>query len=218
MWYRGQKKMHAEPVSIYEVHIGSWRQGLTYVELANELVEYVSWQGYTHVEFMPVAQHPFEGSWGYHVTGYFAPMSKFGSPDEFRYLVDKLHQAGIGVMVDWVPGHFATDPWALQRFDGTALYEHEDPRLGWHPDWGSYIFNFGRNEVKSFLISNAYYWLEEFHIDGLRVTASPRCSIWTTPARRASGCRTSTAATRTWRRSSCYSGPIPTLTDASPAA
>ena len=169
MWYRGQKKMHAEPVSIYEVHIGSWRQGLTYLELANELVEYVSWQGYTHVEFMPVAQHPFEGSWGYHVTGYFAPMSKFGSPDEFRYLVDKLHQAGIGVMVDWVPGHFATDPWALQRFDGTALYEHEDPRLGWHPDWGSYIFNFGRNEVKSFLISNAYYWLEEFHIDGLRV-------------------------------------------------
>jgi 1,4-alpha-glucan branching enzyme len=169
MWYRGQKAMHAEPMSIYEVHIGSWRQGLTYLELANELVEYVSWQGYTHVEFMPVAQHPFEGSWGYHVTGYFAPMSKFGSPDEFRHLVDRLHQAGIGVIVDWVPGHFATDPWALQRFDGTALYEHEDPRLGWHPDWGSYIFNFGRNEVKSFLISNAYYWLEEYHIDGLRV-------------------------------------------------
>jgi len=156
-------------MTIYEVHIGSWRQGLTYLELANELVEYVSWQGYTHVEFMPVAQHPFEGSWGYHVTSYYAPMSKFESPDEFRHLVDKLHQAGIGVIVDWVPGHFATDPWALQRFDGTALYEHEDPRLGWHPDWGSYIFNFGRNEVKSFLISNAYYWLEEYHIDGLRV-------------------------------------------------
>jgi len=137
MWYRGQKAMHAEPMTTYEVHIGSWRQGLTYLELANELVEYVSWQGYTHVEFMPVAQHPFEGSWGYHVTGYYAPMSKFGSPDEFRHLVDKLHQAGIGVIVDWVPGHFATDPWALQRFDGTALYEHEDPRLGWHPDWGS---------------------------------------------------------------------------------
>jgi 1,4-alpha-glucan branching enzyme len=169
MWYRGEKKQHESPMSIYEVHIGSWRKGLTYLDLAKELVEYCSWQGYTHVEFMPVAQHPYEGSWGYHVTGYFAPMSKFGSPDEFRHLVDMLHQAGIGVIVDWVPGHFATDPWALQRFDGTALYEHEDPRLGWHPDWGSYIFNFGRNEVKSFLISNAYYWLTEYHIDGLRV-------------------------------------------------
>jgi 1,4-alpha-glucan branching enzyme len=158
-------------MSVYEVHIGSWRKGLTYLELANQLVEYCSWQGYTHVEFLPVAQHPFEGSWGYHVTGYFAPMSRFGSPDEFRHLVDALHQAGIGVLIDWVPGHFATDPWALQRFDGTALYEHEDPRLGWHPDWGSYIFNFGRNEVKSFLITNAYYWLHEFHIDGLRVDA-----------------------------------------------
>ena len=171
MWYRGEKRQYQEAMSIYEVHIGSWRKGLTYLELANELVEYCTWQGYTHVEFLPVAQHPFEGSWGYHVTGYFAPMSKFGSPDEFRHLVDKLHQAGIGVLIDWVPGHFATDPWALQRFDGTALYEHEDPRLGWHPDWGSYIFNFGRNEVKSFLVSNAYYWLHEFHIDGLRVDA-----------------------------------------------
>ena len=171
MWYRGEKRQYKEPMSVYEVHIGSWRKGLTYLELANELVEYCSWQGYTHVEFLPVAQHPFEGSWGYHVTGYFAPMSKFGSPDEFRHLVDKLHQAGIGVLIDWVPGHFATDPWALPRFDGTALYEHEDPRLGWHPDWGSYIFNFGRNEVKSFLVSNAYFWLHEFHIDGLRVDA-----------------------------------------------
>ena len=153
------------------MHLGSWRKGLTYVELARQLVEYVTWQGFTHVEFMPVAEHPYDGSWGYHVTGYFAPISRFGSPDEFRYLVDELHKAGIGVIVDWVPGHFATDPWALQRFDGTALYEHEDPRLGWHPDWGSYIFNFGRNEVKAFLISNAFYWLEEFHIDGLRIDA-----------------------------------------------
>ncbi len=169
MWYRGESQLHAKPISIYEVHLGSWRKGLTYLELAKELVEYVSWQGYTHVEFLPVAQHPYEGSWGYHVTGYFAPMSKFGSPDEFRHLVDMLHQAGVGVIIDWVPGHFATDPWALQRFDGTALYEHEDPRKGWHPDWGSYIFNFGRNEVKSFLNSNAYYWLKEYHIDGLRV-------------------------------------------------
>jgi 1,4-alpha-glucan branching enzyme len=171
LWYRGQKAQHAEPVSIYEVHLGSWRHGLTYVELAEQLVEYVTWQGYTHVELMPVAEHPYEGSWGYHVTGYFAPVSRFGSPDEFRHLVDRLHQAGVGVILDWVPGHFATDPWALQRFDGTALYEHEDPKLGWHPDWGSYIFNFGRNEVQSFLISNAYYWLEEFHIDGLRIDA-----------------------------------------------
>ena len=133
---------------------------------------------------MPVAQHPFEGSWGYHVTGYFAPMSKFGSPDEFRHLVDKLHQAGIGVIVDWVPGHFATDPWALQRFDGTALYEHEDPRLGWHPDWGSYIFNFGRNEVKSFLISQRLLLAGASTTStGCGSTASPRCSIWTTPAR-----------------------------------
>jgi 1,4-alpha-glucan branching enzyme len=171
LWFRGQKKQYEEPVSVYEVHLGSWRKGLTYLELARQLVEYVTWQGFTHVELMPVAEHPFDGSWGYHVTGYFAPISRFGSPDEFRYLVDELHKAGIGVIVDWVPGHFATDPWALQRFDGTALYEHEDPRLGWHPDWGSYIFNFGRNEVKSFLISNAYYWLDQFHIDGLRIDA-----------------------------------------------
>ncbi len=156
-------------MSVYEVHIGSWRKGRSYVDLARELVEYCAWQGYTHVEFMPVAEHPYEGSWGYHVTGYYAPVSRFGSPDEFRLLVNELHKAGIGVLVDWVPGHFATDPWALQRFDGTALYEHEDPKLGWHPDWGSYIFNFGRNEVKSFLVSNALYWLEEYHIDGLRV-------------------------------------------------
>ena len=165
------KKHHREPVSIYEVHLGSWRKGLTYLHLAKELVDYASSQGFTHVEFLPVAEHPYEGSWGYHVTGYFAPVSRLGSPDEFRHLIDALHQAGIGVIIDWVPGHFATDPWALPRFDGTALYEHEDPRLGWHPDWGSYIFNFGRNEVKSFLLCNSYYWLHEFHIDGLRIDA-----------------------------------------------
>jgi 1,4-alpha-glucan branching enzyme len=169
LWFRGEQHAWERPMTIYEVHLGSWRRGLTYQQLARELVDYVSWQGFTHVEFLPLAEHPYEGSWGYHVTGYFAPVSRFGSPDEFRYLVDQLHSAGIGVIMDWVPGHFATDPWALQRFDGTALYEHEDPRLGWHPDWGSYIFNLGRNEVRSFLMSNAYYWLEEFHIDGLRV-------------------------------------------------
>ena len=168
---RETARAHQEPMSVYEVHLGSWRRGLTYLELADELVEYVKWQGYTHVEFMPVAEHPYEPSWGYQVTGYFAPTSRFGRPDDFRHLVDKLHQAGIGVLLDWVPGHFPKDEWALGRFDGTALYEHADPRQGEHQDWGTYIFNYGRNEVKSFLVSNALYWISEFHIDGLRVDA-----------------------------------------------
>lgn len=168
---RATKNLQNEPMSIYEVHLGSWRKGKTYLELADELVEYVSWQGYTHVEFMPVTEHPFEPSWGYQVTNYFAPMSRLGRPDEFRYLVDRLHQAGIGVILDWVPGHFPKDEWALGRFDGTALYEHADPRQGEHMDWGTYIFNYGRNEVKSFLVSNALYWITEFHIDALRVDA-----------------------------------------------
>lgn len=168
---RRNGRPHAEPISIYEVHLGGWRPGKTYVELAHELVEYVTWQGYTHVEFLPLAQHPFAPSWGYQVTGYFAPLSRFGTPDELRYLIDTLHQAGIGVIMDWVPGHFPKDEWALGRFDGTALYEHADPRQGEQPDWGTYVFNFGRNEVKSFLVSNALYWIQEFHIDGLRVDA-----------------------------------------------
>lgn len=171
LWYRGETRAHAAPMSIYEVHLGSWRKGLTYLELAQQLVEYVTWQGYTHVEFLPVMEHPYEGSWGYQVTGYFAPQSRLGSPDEFRHLIDALHQAGIGVILDWVPGHFPRDEWALSKFDGTSLYEHADPRKGEQPDWGTYVFNFGRNEVQSFLISNAYYWLDEFHIDGLRVDA-----------------------------------------------
>ncbi len=168
---RATKNLQNEPMSIYEVHLGSWRKGKTYLELADELVEYVSWQGYTHVELMPITEHPFEPSWGYQVTNYFAPVSRMGRPDEFRYLVDRLHQAGIGVILDWVPGHFPKDEWALGRFDGTALYEHEDPRQGEHQDWGTYIFNYGRNEVKSFLVSNALYWIAEFHIDALRVDA-----------------------------------------------
>ncbi len=168
---RDKTQQHAAPVSAYEVHLGSWRQGLSYVELADQLVEYVSWLGYTHVELLPVAEHPFGGSWGYQVTSYYAPTSRFGTPDEFRHLVDRLHQAGIGVIVDWVPAHFPKDDFALARFDGTPLYEHADPRRGEQMDWGTYVFDFGRNEVRNFLVANAVYWLEEFHIDGLRVDA-----------------------------------------------
>ena len=168
---REASRAHAEPMSVYEVHLGGWRHGLSYQELADQLVSYVTWQGYTHVEFMPLAEHPFAPSWGYQVTGYFSPTSRYGSPDDLRYLIDKLHQAGIGVIMDWVPGHFPKDGWALGRFDGTALYEHADPRQGEHKDWGTYIFNYGRNEVKSFLVSSALYWISEFHADGLRVDA-----------------------------------------------
>ncbi|GII02707.1 1,4-alpha-glucan branching protein GlgB [Planobispora takensis] len=159
------------PMSIYEVHLGSWRPGLSYREMATELVDYVKEMGFTHVELLPVAEHPFGGSWGYQVTSYYAPTSRFGSPDEFRHLVDKLHEAGIGVLLDWVPAHFPMDAWALARFDGTPLYEHADPARGEHPEWGTYIFDFGRREVRNFLVANATYWLREFHIDGLRVDA-----------------------------------------------
>ena len=161
----------ASRMSIYEVHLASWRPGLGYRELAEELTEYVLEMGFTHVEFMPVAEHPFGGSWGYQVTGYYAPTSRLGTPDELRHLIDTLHRAGIGVIVDWVPAHFPKDEWALGRFDGTPLYEHADPRRGEHPDWGTYIFDTGRHEVRNFLVANACYWLEEFHVDGLRVDA-----------------------------------------------
>jgi 1,4-alpha-glucan branching enzyme len=162
---------HNGPLSAYEVHLGSWRQGLSYRELAEQLVGYVKDLGFTHVEFMPVAEHPFGGSWGYQVTSYYAPTSRFGSPDEFRFLVDELHRAGIGVIVDWVPGHFPKDTWALARFDGDPLYESADPRRGEHKEWGTLIFDYGRSEVRNFLVANALYWLEEYHIDGLRVDA-----------------------------------------------
>ncbi|MEX2645817.1 MAG: 1,4-alpha-glucan branching protein GlgB [Gaiellaceae bacterium] len=167
-----------QPVSIYEVHLGSWRRDpakpgyvLSYRELAEQLGDYVEDLGFTHVELLPVMQHPFSGSWGYQVTGYFAPHSWFGEPDDFRFFVDSLHNRGIGVLLDWVPAHFPRDDWALARFDGTPLYEHSDPRRGAHPDWGTLVFNLGRNEVRNFLLSNGLYWLREFHADGLRVDA-----------------------------------------------
>lgn len=162
---------HTRPMSVYEVHLGSWRPGLGYRELAAELADHVADLGFTHVELLPVAEHPFGGSWGYQVTGYYAPTSRFGDPDDFRFFVDHLHARGIGVIVDWVPAHFPKDEWALGRFDGTALYEHPDPRRGEHPDWGTYIFDVGRREVRNFLVANALYWAEEFHVDGLRVDA-----------------------------------------------
>ena len=167
--------LHA-PINIYEVHAGSWKRHpdgrfYSYRELALDLVPYVKGMGYTHIELMPVTEHPLDESWGYQCSGYFAPSSRFGSPDELRQLIDASHQAGLGVILDWVPAHFPQDSWSLARFDGTALFEHEDPRLGFHQDWGTHIFNFGRNEVKSFLMSSAHYWLSEFHFDGLRVDA-----------------------------------------------
>jgi 1,4-alpha-glucan branching enzyme len=163
-------------MSIYEVHIGSWKkksraESFSYRELAPLLAEYANDMGFTHVEFLPLTEHPYYPSWGYQTTGYFAPTSRFGTPQDLMFMIDYLHQNGIGVLLDWVPSHFATDAHALERFDGTHLYEHADPRKGWHPDWNSNIFNYGRNEVRSFLLSSAMFWLERYHVDGLRVDA-----------------------------------------------
>jgi 1,4-alpha-glucan branching enzyme len=178
MQARASRDPLRSPISIYEVHAGSWRRvpeeggrWLNYRELADQLGDYVQEMGFTHVEFLPLMEHPFSGSWGYQVSGYFAPTSRFGTPDDLRYMIDQFHRRGIGVILDWVPAHFPKDEFSLGRFDGTALYEHEDPRLGDHPEWGTYIFNYGRDEVRSFLISSALYWLGEFHADGLRVDA-----------------------------------------------
>ncbi|MFF7201263.1 1,4-alpha-glucan branching enzyme [Streptomyces sp. NPDC008141] len=168
---RADRPVHEAPFSVYEVHLPSWRPGLTYRQLALQLPAYVKDLGFTHVELMPVAEHPFGGSWGYQVTGFYAPTSRMGTPDDFRYLVDALHRAGIGVLMDWVPAHFPRDDWALAEFDGRPLYEHEDPARAAHPDWGTLEFDYGRKEVRNFLVSNAVYWCEEFHIDGLRVDA-----------------------------------------------
>ena len=187
---RRTRGLLASPISIYEVHLGSWRRNplegnrsLTYLELADELAAYVIDLGFTHVELLPVMEHPFAGSWGYQMSGYYAPTSRFGSPDDFRRFVDRLHQAGLGVILDWVPAHFPRDDWALARFDGTALYEHADPRRGAHPDWGTLVFNYGRTEVRNFLVANALYWLRASTPTGCASTPSPRCSTATTRAR-----------------------------------
>ncbi len=165
---RAQTEPSTQPMSVYELHLASWRPGLGYREIADQLMEYLGETGFTHIELLPVAEHPFGGSWGYQVSSYYAPTARFGSPDDFRYFVDTLHQAGYGVIVDWVPAHFPRDEWALARFDGTPLYEHADPRRGEQPDWGTLVFDYGRSEVRNFLVANALYWLEEFHVDGLR--------------------------------------------------
>jgi 1,4-alpha-glucan branching enzyme len=171
-WLASRGTTTGHPLRIYEVHLGSWREGVaTYRELGEQLGDHVQALGFTHVELLPVAEHPFGGSWGYQVTGYYAPTARYGTPDDFRAFVDALHQRGIGVLLDWVPAHFPRDEWSLGRFDGTALYEHADPRLGEHPDWGTFVFNYGRHEVRNFLVANALYWFDEFHIDGLRVDA-----------------------------------------------
>jgi 1,4-alpha-glucan branching enzyme len=176
--HRAGSEPHAEPMSVYEVHLASWRRNpqedfrsLTYLEMADELADYVLDMGFTHVELLPVMAHPFEGSWGYQVTSYFAPTPRFGSPDDLRVMVERFHERGLGVILDWVPAHFPRDAFALAQFEGQPLYEYADPRRGAHPDWGTLVFDFGRNEVRHFLISNARYWLSEFHIDGIRVDA-----------------------------------------------
>ncbi len=173
LWQKNKdyKPAYKSPVSIYEVHLGSWKQGLSYRDFASEIIPYLQKMKFTHIEFLPLTEHPYGPSWGYQVTSFYAPSSRYGTPDDFKYLIDQLHQNGFGVIMDWVPAHFPKDEWALKEFDGTALFEHQDPRMGQHPDWGTLIFNYDRHEVRNFLIGSALYWIEEFHIDGIRVDA-----------------------------------------------
>jgi 1,4-alpha-glucan branching enzyme len=198
----------ARPLSIYEVHLGSWRRvaeeataRFTYRETAPALADYCEQMGFTHVEFLPLKGHPYGGSWGYQVTSYFAPTARYGDPDDFRFLVDYLHGRGIGVIMDWVPAHFPKDAWALGRFDGSALYEHLDPRLGEHPDWGTFIFNYGRKEVKNFLLASALFWIRECHVDGLRVDAVASMLYLDYSRDAGRWVRTNTAGGRIWRPS-----------------
>jgi 1,4-alpha-glucan branching enzyme len=208
--WQGRAARHRRdaPISIYEVHLGSWRRvreeanrPLSYREAAEELVSYAKDMGFTHLELLPVSEFPFDGSWGYQPVGLYAPTIRFGPPHEFRDLVEAAHRAGLGVLLDWVPGHFPSDAHGLARFDGTALYEHEDPREGFHQDWNTLIYNYGRAEVANFLVANALFWLEEYHIDGLRVDAWPPCSTATTRGRPANGSPTAMADARTSRPS-----------------
>lgn len=204
---RDGKDMNKEPMAIYECHIGSWMKHpckdedgfYNYREFADRLVAYLKDLKFTHVELMGIAEHPFDGSWGYQVTGYYAPTSRYGTAEDFAYLVNTLHRSGIGVILDWVPAHFPKDAHGLAEFDGEALFEHPDPRLGEHPDWGTKIFNYGKNEVKNFLIANALFWIKEFHIDGLRVDAVAPCFIWITAKRTGNGFPISSAAIRIWK-------------------
>ena len=209
----GNNAWFNRPMAIYEVHLGSWARVpedhdrfLTYGELADRLIPYVKEMGYTHIELLPVMEHPFSGSWGYQVTGFFAPTARYGAPQEFKAFVDACHRSGIGVILDWVPGHFPKDAYGLARFDGTGLYEHSDPRQGEHRDWGTLVFNYGRNEVRNFLLANALFWLEDTTSTACGWTRSPRCSTSITHGRPINGCRTGSGAARTWRRStSCAS-------------
>ena len=173
---RGRRNWLAEPISIYEVHAASWRRKednhwLSYRELADQLIPYVKQMGFTHIELLPIMEHPFDGSWGYQTVGYFAATSRFGSPEDFMYFVDRCHQEGLGVILDWTPAHFPTDAHGLAQFDGSHLYEHADPRLGQHPDWGTAVFNYSRTEVQNFLLASALFWFDKYHLDGLRVDA-----------------------------------------------
>ena len=191
---KGRNSIKA-PYSVYEVHLGSWKKvveedrSMSYLELAEDLVDYVKAHKFTHIEFMPIMEYPYEPSWGYQITGYFAPTSRFGYPEEFMTLVEKFHQNDIGVILDWVPSHFPEDAHGLGFFDGSSLYEHPHRDKGYHPDWKSLIFNYGRNEVKAFLISNALFWLDKYHIDGLRVDAVASMCIWIIPEKRVNGLR-----------------------------